>query len=73
MSDFKPYEMNEADIDKTIAYLKTIDPEHATPEDAIAYLEYYQTVIHELGHQLSDDELQQLYEEFSTRRDRAQT
>ena len=49
--------MNEADIDKTIAYLKTIDPEHATPEDAIAYLEYYQTVIHELGHQFSDDEL----------------
>ena len=57
MSDFRPYEMNEADIDKTIAYLKTIDPEHATPEDAIAYLEYYQTVIHELGHQFSDDEL----------------
>lgn len=73
MSDFKPYEMNEADIDKTIAYLKTIDPEHATPEDAIAYLEYYQTVIHELGHQLSDNELKQLYEEFSTKRDRAQT
>ena len=68
MSDFKPYEMNEADIDKTIAYLKTIDPEHATPEDAIAYLEYYQTVIHELGHQLSDDELQQLYEDFSAKR-----
>ena len=68
MSDFKPYEMNEADIDKTIAYLKTLDPDHATPEDAIAYLEYYQTVIHELGHQLSDDELQQLYEEFSAKR-----
>ena len=68
MSDFKPYEMSEADIDKTIAYLKTLDPDHATPEDAIAYLEYYQTVIHELGHQLSDDELQQLYEEFSAKR-----
>ena len=68
MSDFRPYEMNEADIDKTIAYLKTIDPEHATPEDAIAYLEYYQTVIHELGHQLSDNELKQLYEEFSAKR-----
>ncbi len=68
MSDFRPYEMNEVDIDKTIAYLKTIDPEHATPEDAIAYLEYYQTVIHELGHQLSDDELKQLYEEFSAKR-----
>lgn len=68
MSDFKQYEMSEADIDKTIAYLKTIDPDHATPEDAIAYLEYYQTVIHELGHQLSDEELSQLYEEFSAKR-----
>lgn len=68
MNDFKPYEMSEADIDKTIAYLKTIDPDHATPEDAIAYLEYYQTVIHELGHQLNDEELSQLYKEFSSER-----
>ena len=40
MADYQEYEISEADIDKTIAYLKTIDPEHATPEDAIAYLEY---------------------------------
>ena len=65
MDNFEPYELNEADIDKTIAYLKTIDPDHATPEDAIAYLEYYRTVIHELGHQLSDKELSQLYDDFS--------
>ena len=37
MTDFEPYEINEADIDKTIAYLKTIDPDHATPEDAEKY------------------------------------
>ncbi len=69
MDNFEPYELNEVDIDKTINYLKRIDPDHATPEDAIAYLEYYQTVIHELGHQLSDEELQQLYEQFSSKRD----
>lgn len=68
MDNFEPYELNEADIDKTIAYLKTIDPDHATPEDAIAYLEYYRTVIHELGHQLSDKELSQLYDDFSAKR-----
>lgn len=69
MDNFEPYELNEVDIDKTINYLKRIDPDHATPEDAIAYLEYYQTAIHELGHQLSDEELQQLYEQFSSKRD----
>ena len=69
MDNFEPYELNEVDIDKTINYLKRIDPDHATPEDAIAYLEYYQTVIHELGHQLSDEELQQLHEQFSSKRD----
>lgn len=68
MADFEPYEMNEADIDKVIAYLKLVDPDHATPEDAIAFLEYYQTVFHQLGHKLSDDEMKKLYEEFSEKR-----
>ena len=68
MADYQEYQISEADIDKTIAYLKTIDPEHATPEDAIAYLEYYQAKFHALGHVLSDEELQQLYEEFANSR-----
>ena len=68
MADTEPYEINEADIDKTIAYLKTIDPNRATPEDAIAFLEYYQTVIHQLGHQLNDEQMQKLYEEFANKR-----
>ena len=68
MTNQEPYEMSEADIDKTIAYLKTIDPEHATPEDAIAYLEYYQTMFHKLGHVLSEDEMRKLYDEFSSNR-----
>lgn len=68
MADYEPYEMTEADIDKVIAYLKTVDPEHATPEDAIAFLEYYQTVFHELGHVLTDEEMQKLYDEFAQKR-----
>lgn len=72
MADYQEYEMSEADIDKTIAYLKTIDPEHATPEDAIAYLEYYQAKFHALGHVLSDEELQQLYDEFASQRSKGE-
>jgi cell fate (sporulation/competence/biofilm development) regulator YlbF (YheA/YmcA/DUF963 family) len=72
MANYQEYEMSEADIDKTIAYLKTIDPEHATPEDAIAYLEYYQAKFHALGHVLTDEELQQLYEEFASQRSKGE-
>ena len=68
MADYEPYEINEADIDKVIAYLKTIDPDHSTPEDAIAFLEYYQTVFHELGHVLTEEEMQKLYDEFAKKR-----
>ncbi|HLZ14964.1 MAG TPA: hypothetical protein VKQ34_03140 [Candidatus Saccharimonadales bacterium] len=72
MADHQEYEMSEADIDKTIAYLKTIDPEHATPEDAIAYLGYYQAKFHALGHVLSDEELKQLYDEFASKRSKGE-
>jgi cytochrome oxidase Cu insertion factor (SCO1/SenC/PrrC family) len=44
------YEMNEQDIDATIRYLKTIDPENATPEMAIEYLEKLQAGFHTLAH-----------------------
>lgn len=68
MADYQEYEISEADIDKTIAYLKTVDPEHATPEDAIAYLEYYQARFHALGHVLSDEEMLELYNKFASSR-----
>ena len=44
------YEINEKDIDAVIRFLKTTDPEHATPEMAIAILEYLQAKIHMLAH-----------------------
>lgn len=69
MADHKPYEMNEEDIDKVICYLEIVDPENATPENAIAFLEYYQTLFHELGHQLTAEQMQKLYDEFAQKRD----
>lgn len=36
----KEYELNEKDIDSVLNYLKLTDPKHATPEMAIAILDY---------------------------------
>ncbi|MBN9397947.1 hypothetical protein BGO17_00780 [Candidatus Saccharibacteria bacterium 49-20] len=66
MTQYEEYEMTEADIDKTINYLKTLGYEDATPEDAIAYLERLQAKVHAAGHVLSDEEMQELYNEFSS-------
>lgn len=62
---FDEYELNEEDIDKVLNYLKIVDPENATPENAIDFLEYYQSLFHEAGHISSDADLQKLYEEFA--------
>ena len=35
------YQINEKDIDGVLNYLKIHDPENATPEMAIALLEFY--------------------------------
>lgn len=44
------YQLNEKDIEGTIRFLKTIDPEKATPEIAIALLEHFKGAFHELAH-----------------------
>ena len=44
------YEINEKDIDSVINYLKINDPENATPEKAIAFLEEMQSGLHMLEH-----------------------
>ena len=68
MTDFKEYEASQEDIDKVVAYLKTIDPEHATTQDVIDFLMQYQEKFHQLGTVLTDDEMKQLYEEFAQSR-----
>ncbi len=44
------YEINEKDIDSVIRFLKTTDPDNATPEMAIAILEHLQESFHTLSH-----------------------
>lgn len=44
------YEINEKDIDSVIRFLKTTDPDNATPEMAIAILEHLQVSFHTLSH-----------------------
>lgn len=44
------YEINEKDIEAVIRFLKATDPEHATPEMAIALLEHFQAKYHDLSH-----------------------
>lgn len=57
------YQINEKDIDSVLNYLKIHDPENATPEMAIAFLEHFKVKFHELTH--SDPEkLNELYKEF---------
>lgn len=57
------YQINEKDIDQVLNYLKIHDPEHATPEMAIAFLEFYKAKFHEMAH-TDLDKLEDLYEEF---------
>jgi len=45
------YEINEKDIDSVIRFLKTIDPDNATPEMAIAILKHLQESFHTLSHE----------------------
>ncbi len=47
----RQYEINEKDIDAVISYLKTVDPENATPETAIAFLEQLQASVHLMSHE----------------------
>jgi len=62
--EFKEYELTDEDVEKVVNYLKVVDPENATPENAIAFLEHYAARFHTLGHMLSDADLREMYERF---------
>jgi hypothetical protein len=57
------YQINEKDIDSVLNFLKLTDPENATPEMAIALLEYLQEKIHDLNH-TKPKLLAEMYEQF---------
>ena len=64
ISKLKDYDLNEQDIDKTLNFLRIFDPQNATPEHAIAFLEYLRIGVHEIAHSADDTRLEALYEEF---------
>jgi cytochrome oxidase Cu insertion factor (SCO1/SenC/PrrC family) len=66
----KRYELNEKDIDATIRYLKTVDPDNATPERAIEYLEMLQAGYHTLAH-TQPDVLEKVYQELKDNKRRS--
>lgn len=63
----KAYELNEKDIDSTIRYLKTIDPDNATPEMAIEFLEELHASVHVLAHE-SPELLGKIYQELKDKK-----
>ncbi len=63
---FEDYEWSEKDLDKVLNFLRIFDPENATQENAIDFLIFYGTAIHEIGHTATDEELEQLYKKFAT-------
>lgn len=63
--NFEEYEMSEKDISWVIEFIKIQDPENATRENAILFLERYKTRFHELGHVLTDEQMHELYVKFA--------
>lgn len=57
------YQINEKDIDGVLRFLKATDPENATPEMAIALLEYLAARLHNLAH-TDLSKLEEIYKEF---------
>ena len=63
------YELNEADIDSVLNYLKLTDPENATPEMAIAILEHMQATVHTLAHE-DPDLLEKMYRQVKAKKEK---
>jgi cytochrome oxidase Cu insertion factor (SCO1/SenC/PrrC family) len=59
----KQYKINEKDIDSVISYLKTVDPDNATPEMAIAFLKQLQASVHMMSHE-NPELLEKIYKEL---------
>lgn len=63
----KEYEINEKDIDSVINYLKTVDPENATPEMAIDFLEQLQASVHMMAHE-NPELLEKIYADLKDKK-----
>lgn len=57
------YQINEKDIESVIRYLKSIDPDNATPEMAIEILEHLKAGFHSMAHN-DPDALEKIYNDL---------
>ena len=57
------YQLNEKDIDSTLNFLRIFDPDNATPEKAIAFLEYMYVGAHMMQH-ADPKAVEELYKEY---------
>lgn len=62
------YQITEKDIDVVLRFLKTTDPEHATPEMAIEILEHLHTTFHTMSH-TDPDALAKIYEDLKKQKE----
>lgn len=65
ISKHKGYELSEEDIDKAIHILSVISHKNATPEEAIDFLEWLRTQVHLKAHNLSTEQLVEMYNQIS--------
>lgn len=64
----KEYHYSEADIDWMIEYIKSIDPENATPEMAIKMLENEYAKNHKLSHE-NPEVLEAIYADIQKKKE----
>lgn len=65
ISEYDEYEIDEAEIEKAMRILKAHNPDNATPEDAIDFLVYLRSIVHELAHESDIEDLDKLYERYA--------
>ncbi|OGL21740.1 hypothetical protein A2707_00065 [Candidatus Saccharibacteria bacterium RIFCSPHIGHO2_01_FULL_45_15] len=60
------YEINQKDIDSTLNFLRIYDQKNATPENAVLFLEYLQSGVHNMARD-NPEKLEKIYEQFLKR------
>jgi hypothetical protein len=58
------YELNEKDIDSALSFLRIHEPDKATPERAIALLEFMYVSAHVMVQHRASPDLEEVYQKF---------
>lgn len=69
LSQFKKVDIHDEElIAKVMNDLKYIDPDHATRDDAVSFLEFMQTAAQEIATRVSIDNFEDYYKAFQEKR-----